>query len=164
MTTPQTGLPEGLKIGDHVPDFTLQAGMGENHTLSDYQQRRNIVLVFYVLDFTGGCESELGALELNIGEIHARGGQVLSVSCDAAPSHRAFSEKLGGISFPMLTDFHPHGKVSELYSVYNAQRGVPIRSVFIIDKEGVLRWQKTFQPGDSMEDVSDILEELDKLK
>ena len=46
MTTPQTGMPEGLKIGDHVPDFTLQAGMGENHTLSDYQQRRNIVLVF----------------------------------------------------------------------------------------------------------------------
>ena len=39
MTHTLTGMPEGLKIGDHVPDFTLQAGMGENHTLSDYQQR-----------------------------------------------------------------------------------------------------------------------------
>ena len=51
MTTQQPG---PLQIGELAPDFTLQAGTGENQTLSDYRQRRAIVLAFYVLDFTGG--------------------------------------------------------------------------------------------------------------
>ena len=64
----------------------------------------------------------------------------------------------------MLTDFHPHGKVTRLYGVFNEQRGTPFRSVFIIDKEGVLRWQKLSPAGEGLPVVEEILAELDKIK
>ncbi len=155
---------EDLKIGDEAPDFTLPSGTRELHKLSDYRGRMNIVLAFYVLDFTGGCETELGALEKQLTDLHEHKAQVISISCDAAPSHNAFAMKLGGISFPMLSDFHPHGEVSRRYGVYNDSRGTPLRATYIIDLDGKVRWKKLYESVQGVLDVEEIIRELEKLK
>lgn len=156
--------PDDLRVGETAPDFTLPSGTRELHKLSDYRGRMNIVLAFYVLDFTGGCETELGALEKQLTDLHEHKAQVLSVSCDAPPSHNAFAMKLGGVSFPMLSDFHPHGEVSKLYGVYNPNRGTPIRATFIIDLEGRVRWKKVYESVQGPLDVEEIIKELEKLQ
>ncbi len=94
-----------------------------------------------------------------IDRFEAANAQVLGVSCDTVFSHQAFAEKLGGIDFPLLSDFWPHGAVAQAYGVFNAERGFPIRSVFIIDTGGIVRWKKVYPPG-SLPDPDELLEAL----
>ena len=83
------------------------------------------------------------------------------MSVDSVPTQRAFATGLGNIPYPLLSDFHPKGKVSELFGIYNDERGTSRRAVIIIDKEGVIRFKKIFTEG--LPDPKEILEELDKL-
>jgi len=62
--------------------------------------------------------------------------QVLGISVDSAPSHKAFAEKLG-VSFPLLSDMHR--RVSRLYNVLIEEQGISARATFVIDKNGTLR-------------------------
>ena len=86
---------------------------------------------------------------------------MLSISVDSIYSHAAYAEKLGGISFPMLSDFHPKGAVTQLYAAYNADSGRGRRAVFLIDSAGILRWKKIYLSG--LPDLDEILAELAKL-
>lgn len=72
------------------------------------------------------------------------GAQVLGINVDHVPSHLAFAESLGGVSFPILADFHPHGAVTRAYGLWNAERGSGKRAVFIIDKAGIVRWARVY--------------------
>ena len=87
----------------------------------------------------------------------------MSISCDSIHSHNAFAEKLGGISFPMLSDFHPKGQMSSLYGVYNADRGTAVRAVFIVDTQGALRWRKLYPAGQGLPEVEELLAQLDQI-
>jgi alkyl hydroperoxide reductase subunit AhpC len=85
----------------------------------------------------------------------------MSISVDTIYSHAAYAEKLGGISFPMLSDFHPKGAVSQLYGTYNEPYGRGRRSVFLIDMAGVIRWKQIYQTG--LPDLEVVLAELAKI-
>lgn len=85
----------------------------------------------------------------------------MSVSCDSASSHGGWAQHLDGISFPMAADFHPKGQISEMYGVYNPERGNSRRSTFIIDKNGVIRYKKVYESG--LPDNKELLAELDTL-
>lgn len=85
----------------------------------------------------------------------------MSVSVDSIYSHGAYAEKLGGITFPMLSDFHPKGAVGQQYGTYNEQYGRHWRSVFLIDAQGVLRWKRIYQVG--LPDIEELLGELNKM-
>lgn len=65
--------------------------------------------------------------------------QVLGISVDSIPSHEAWQKSVGGITYPLLSDFWPHGGVSQQYGVLRDE-GMSERALFIIDKEGVIRW------------------------
>ena len=85
----------------------------------------------------------------------------MSISVDSIYSHAAFAEKLGGISFPMLSDFHPKGKVTKLFGTYNEEFGRGFRSVFLIDSAGIIRYKKIYNPG--LPDLNEVLDELKKM-
>ncbi len=70
--------------------------------------------------------------------------QVLGISTDSLFALAAFSEKMGGLGFPLLSDFWPHGQVSLKYGVLR-EEGFPQRSVFIIDKQGNLNTIKFYE-------------------
>ena len=99
-------------------------------------------------------------LEADRASFEAKDAQVLSVSVDSPFSHKAFAEKMGGINFPMLSDFFPHGAVCTLYDCLRPQ-GMPKRAVFIIDKHGVIRFRQEYEKG--IPENKDLLAELDKI-
>jgi peroxiredoxin len=77
--------------------------------------------------------------------------------------HQAFAKERK-LRFPILSDFEPKGAVAKLYGAYRAKEGICERALFVIDKEGVIRWSYLsplgINPGAS--GVLDALEELSK--
>ena len=69
---------------------------------------------------------------------------------------------MGGVPYPVLGDFHPHGKVAQAYGIFNEERGTALRSMFIIDKEGVIRFVKLYEQG-TLPSPEEALAELAKL-
>ena len=75
----------------------------------------------------------------------AANAQVLGINVDHVASHKAFADEMGGLGYPLLADFNPHGAVTRRYGLWNPDRGVGRRAVFIIDRAGVIRWAKVYQ-------------------
>ena len=76
----------------------------------------------------------------------------MGVSCDSRFSNNAWAQSIGGVSFPLLSDFWPHGEVTTKFGVLNRERGMPERALFIIDGKGIVRYI----------DVHDIAEQPDE--
>lgn len=74
--------------------------------------------------------------------------QVVGVSVDHVPALKAWGDSLDGISFPLLSDFWPHGKVAEDWAVFRAEDGYSERAIFIVDAEGVVRYVDVHDIGD----------------
>ncbi len=88
--------------------------------------------------------------------------QVLGLSVDSADCLKAWAESLGGITYPLLSDFFPHGQVSQLYGVLRGE-GYSERSIFIIDKDGVVRYVDVHDIGDQPdnEEIFKVLADLE---
>lgn len=127
------------EVGSPAPDFTLRDQDGEEVTLSSFRGRKNVVLIFYPLTFTGTCQGELCAIRDDLGRFQNEAVQVLAVSVDSMHAHRVWAQEQG-YTFPLLADFWPHGAVAQAYGVFNDIRGIALRGTFVIDKEGVVRW------------------------
>ena len=91
-----------------------------------------------------------------------KGAQVLGISCDTVASHRAWAALMGGVPFPLLSDFHPKGQISEAYGLYDSRIGAGRRAVIVVDKTGIIRYRKQYVPP-HLPVMREILEELDKL-
>ena len=87
----------------------------------------------------------------------------MGISCDSIHSHRAWGTALGGLPYPELSDFHPKGKVSIAYDLWNEERGASNRAVIVIDKEGIIRFRETYAPG-TLPDTDAILKAMDDVK
>lgn len=87
--------------------------------------------------------------------------QVLGISVDSIPSHEAWQKSIGGISYPLCSDFYPHGEVAQKYGVLRSE-GMTERALFIIDKEGVVRFIDV-HPIDKQPDNEELFEVLRKL-
>ena len=90
--------------------------------------------------------------------------QVLGISVDSVPSHIAFAKSIGGITtYPLLADFHPKGEVSRKYGVYKEDKGHCERAIFIVDKQGIVRYIDVHDIGEAPdnEQLRDVLRELD---
>jgi peroxiredoxin len=122
-------------VGDDAPDFALKDQNGNNVTLSDFRGKQNVVLVFYPFTFTGVCQGELCAIRDDPSTFESAGAQVLAISCDSRFAQQQWAEQQG-FTFPVLSDFWPHGKVSRAYGVFNEDLGAAMRGTFVIDKDG----------------------------
>ncbi len=66
--------------------------------------------------------------------------QVLGISIDHIPVLKAWAEDIGGITFPLVSDFWPHGEVTRKFGVFREDEGISERAIFIIDKEGIIQY------------------------
>jgi len=128
-----------IDVGDEAPHFELRDQHGQTHTLSSYRASKNVVLVFYPFAFTGVCTREMCAIRDEITSLANETTQVLAISCDAIGSLRAFAER-ERLDYPLLSDFWPHGAVTQAYGVFNEFLGAPERGTFVIDTGGIVRW------------------------
>jgi len=135
-----------IEVGVEAPDFSLRDQNNQEVRLSNFLGRRNVLLVFYPLAFTGTCQGELCSVRDNIGDFVSDTVQVLTVSVDSPYSHKVWAEQ-EGYDFPLLADFWPHGGVAQAYGVFNHERGYANRGTFIIDRSGVVRYSEENGPG-----------------
>jgi mycoredoxin-dependent peroxiredoxin len=128
-----------LESGQEAPDFTLRDQHGSDVTLSSFRGHKAVVLMFYPYAFSRVCTGELCAVRDSLATFESDAVQVLAISCDPMFSLRAFAEQ-DGLTFPLLSDFWPHGAVASAYGVLDETKGCAARSTFIVDRQGVLRW------------------------
>lgn len=128
-----------VQVGAQAPDFTLKNQHGESVRLSDFRDRKHVVLLFYPFAFTGVCTGELCALREDLPTYVNDDVQLLAVSNDSPFALRVFAEQ-EGLEYPLLSDFWPHGEVSRKYGVFDEEKGCALRGTFIIDRSGVVRW------------------------
>src|SRR5450755_4749418 len=132
-----------LAIGSAAPDFTLKDQSQKEIKLSDFSGKKNVVLVFYPLDWSPTCTTEHACLVNDMKAFDTLDAEVLGVSVDSVWSHKAYAEKMG-IKYSLLADFHPKGAMSEKYGVYIGEKGISGRSIFIVDKQGKIAWLKNY--------------------
>jgi mycoredoxin-dependent peroxiredoxin len=128
-----------LEKGQEAPDFALRDQHGREVTLSSFRGEKVVVVMFYPFAFSSVCTGELSAVRDSLPTFESDAVQVLAVSCDPMFALRAFAEQ-DGLTFPLLSDFWPHGATATAYGVFNEERGCSDRSTFIIDKRGILQW------------------------
>ncbi len=129
-----------LGLGEPSPDFALRDQHGQDVTLSSFRGRRAVVVMFYPFAFSGVCTGELAAVQDALSELQNDDVQLLAISCDHMYSQRAYADR-DGLEFPLLSDFWPHGEVARAYGVFDERRGCALRGTFVVDRDGVVRWQ-----------------------
>jgi mycoredoxin-dependent peroxiredoxin len=135
-----------IEVGATAPDFVLKDQNNQDVRLSDFRGRKNVLLVFYPLAFTGTCQGELCQVRDNLADFQSDAVQILAVSVDSPYSHKVWADR-EGYEFPLLADFWPHGAVAQAYGVFNPERGFANRGTFLIDREGVVRYAELNGPG-----------------
>jgi peroxiredoxin len=125
------------KPNTQAADFGLPDGNAQTVRLSDYRGK-NVVLVFYPADWSPVCTSELALIQETLDDIHEFNAEVLGISVDGRHCHRAWAESQH-LTFPLLSDFWPHGAVAQQYGVFNEKNGKSERALFFIDETGTLR-------------------------
>ncbi|GAA0532966.1 peroxiredoxin [Saccharopolyspora subtropica] len=137
-----------VEVGAQAPDFTLPDYNKEKVSLADFRGKKNVLLVFYPFAFSGICQGELCQVRDDLGEFQNDRVQVLGVSVDSPFALKAWAEK-EGYTFPLLSDFWPHGEVAKAYGVFNEAAGMANRGTFLIDTEGKVRFAEVNQPGEA---------------
>ena len=132
-----------IAVGQTAPDFSLKDQYDKDVKLSDFAGKKNVVLVFYPLDWSPVCSNEHACLVNDMKRFETLDAAVLGVSVDSAWSHKAYAEKMG-IKYSLLADFHPRGAMAEKYGVYLAEKGISGRSVVIVGKDGKIAWVKNY--------------------
>jgi peroxiredoxin (alkyl hydroperoxide reductase subunit C) len=137
-----------LSVGLSAPDFTLHDQNRQPITLSDFRGAKDVLLVFFPLAFTGICQGELGQIRDHLPDFENDDRAVLAISVGPAPTHKVWASD-NGFLFPLLSDFWPHGAVSQAYGVFNGDAGVANRGTFVIDRSGTIRFAEMKQPGEA---------------
>ena len=151
------GLPEGIE----APDFTLPDANNEPISLSDFRGK-NVVLVFYPLDWSPACSDQLSLYQSELSEFEKHDAQVIGISVDSLYSHDAWAV-VRGITYPLLADFHPKGEVSRLYGVMRQPEGFSERALYIIDRQGIIRYSHVSPLVHHIPDIYELLEQLEGL-
>lgn len=121
-----------------APDFSLASTPDQKVGLSDFLGRP-VVLVFYPADWSPVCSDQLALYNELLGEFAKYEAEVLGISVDGIWSHLAFA-KDRKYHIPLLSDFEPKGATAKAYGVYRENEGFSERALFVIDRQGIVRW------------------------
>jgi peroxiredoxin (alkyl hydroperoxide reductase subunit C) len=158
-----------LQTGDAAPTFKLPSVIGgkqEEFRLSDYLGQKNVVILFYALDFTPVCSAELPPFQAGLSKLTGQDAVVVGICTDTVFSHTAFQKSLGGLGFSLASDRWPYAATATAYGVFPPQRhqfaSVNDRAVFIVDKKGTIAWSKIYDLAEvpSVEEISEALGNL----
>ncbi|MEY4313646.1 MAG: hypothetical protein RIS93_226 [Actinomycetota bacterium] len=128
-----------LAIGSMAPDFELVNQHGQKISLSSFQGKKNVVVIFYPFAFSGICTGELCALRDDLAAFQNEKVELISISCDPMYANKVFAEQ-EGYKFQVLSDFWPHGDIAKAYGVFDENRGCATRGSFIIGTDGKIKW------------------------
>jgi len=152
------------EVGQPAPDFTMTSDEGKKVTLSQELGAGPIVLSWYVFDFTNVCTGQLCSHRDDFGVFQQFGAKVFGISTDSHHSHKAFRQ-VHNLPYPLLSDWNK--RVSRAYGVlyekFGDYEGVSKRSVFILDRDGVVRYKWVTEDPKVPPDEARLLGEVKRL-
>jgi len=151
-----------ISVGTAAPDFTLKDQNQKDVKLSEFQGKKNVVLIFYPLDWSPVCTNEHACFVNDMKRFEQLDAQVLGLSVDSVWSHKAFAEKMG-IHYPLLADFQPRGAVGDKFGVYLGDKGITGRAIAIVDRGGKVAWFKNYDIP-TVPDIKEVADALAKVK
>jgi peroxiredoxin (alkyl hydroperoxide reductase subunit C) len=161
MSNESLTLTPTLQMGDEAPDFSLRATTGETIALSQYRGHKNVVLAFFPFAFSGTCSAQMPSYQAELERFNSYDTQVLGLSMDGLHSLRHWAGELG-ITYPLLSDYYPQGKVVDLYGVRHPS-GMAERALIVVDKQGKIAWIHVHRPTGEAPNNEDLFEVLRKL-
>jgi peroxiredoxin len=150
-----------VKVGEKAPEFTLPSLSGKKISLSQFKGKQNVVISFVPAAWTPVCSDQWPGYNLAKAIFDKNGAILLGITVDNIPTLYAWTNQMGDLWFPVLSDFWPHGKVSKMFGVLRSD-GVADRALFIIDKKGILRYAHVSDIN-KRPDLKDLATELEKL-
>jgi len=152
-----------VKVGDRAPNFTLPAVSGEKVSLSQYRGKKNVVLSFVPAAWTPVCSDQWPGYNIIKDVFDENDAIMFGITVDNIPTLFAWTNQMGKLWFPVLSDFWPHGAVAKKYGVLRSN-GVSERALFVIDKKGRIRYIDVhdINKRPPLEDLANALEKLNK--
>ena len=127
-----------VKVGDLAPDFTLPSVSGEKISLSQYRGKKHVVISFVPAAWTPVCSDQWPGYNIVKELFDENDAVLLGITVDNIPTLYAWTNQMGDLWFPVLSDFWPHGAVAEKYGVLRSD-GVSERALIFIDKKGIIQ-------------------------
>lgn len=128
-----------LLTGEPAPELALKDQHGQTVRLADLRGRKAALVVFFPWAFSGACSGELNAMQDELDGLVGGDVALYAVSTDSMYALRTFADR-EGFTFPLLSDFWPHGAVAQAYGVLHPDVGVAGRATFLVDRDGIVRW------------------------
>jgi peroxiredoxin len=152
-----------LGPGVVAPNFTLHVTPDQTISLSELKGNP-VILAFYPADWSPVCGDQMALYNQILPEFHKHHAELVGISVDGVWCHAAFA-KDRSLHFPLLADFEPKGEVAKLYGVYRPE-GFTERALFVIDKDGVIRWSYRSPVGvnPGADGILEALESLEQAK
>ncbi len=151
-----------VKVGDAAPDFTLPAISGEKVSLRQYRGKKNVVLSFVPAAWTPVCSDQWPGYNITKDIFNQHDAVLVGITVDNIPTLYAWTNQMGQLWFPVVSDFWPHGAVAKRYGVLRSD-GVTERALFVVDKKGVIRYIDVHDINKRPR-LEDLMGALEKLK
>jgi peroxiredoxin len=127
-----------LSAGTPAPDFELNVTPTKKRKLNDLRGRP-VILAFYPADWSPVCGDQMALYNEVLDEFREYDAELVGISVAGAWCHAAFARERH-LRFPLMSDFEPKGAVSRLYGAYREADGTSERALFVLDRDGVIRW------------------------
>ena len=151
-----------VKIGQKAPGFTLPAVAGEKISLQDYFGKKNVVLSFVPAAWTPVCSDQWPGYNIVKDLFDEHNTILLGITVDNIPTLFSWTNQMGKLWFPVLSDFYPHGQVAKRYGILRSD-GVSERALFVIDKKGIIRYMDVHDINERPS-LEILIKELEKLE
>ena len=151
-----------VKKGVQAPNFSLPSVSGEKVSLSQYRGKKNVVLSFVPAAWTPVCSDQWPGYNISKDIFNQYDAILLGITVDNIPTLFAWTNQMGQLWFPVLSDFWPHGGVAKKYGVLRSN-GVSERALFVIDKKGIIRYIDVHDIN-KRPPLEDLMGALEKLK
>lgn len=151
-----------VTVGDPAPDFTLPTIDGGSVSLAEFRGKKNVVLSFVPAAWTPVCSGQWPGYNIVQDMFEETDTQLIGVSVDNVPTLHAWVQEMGGVWFPVASDFFPHGGLADALGILRSN-GEAERALFLIDKQGVIRYIDVHDIN-SRPDLGPLVEAMQKLK
>jgi peroxiredoxin len=128
-----------VAVGDRMPDFDLPTIDGKRVRLADYAGKKKLVLSFIPAAWTPVCSGQWPGYNIARELFAAENAELVGVSVDNAASLHAWTTQMGGLWFPVASDFWPHGALAAKLGILRSD-GTAERALLIVDEKGVIRY------------------------
>ena len=150
-----------VQVGEKAPEFTLPTLYGKEVSLGQYLNQKNVLISFVPAAWTPVCSAQWPSYHNGKKYFEEHDTVILGITVDNLPTLFTWTRQMGGLWFPILSDFWPHGEVADRYGVLRSD-GVTERALFLIDKQGMIRYIDVHDINEGP-DLDVLVEEMGKL-